>query len=138
MLSRRYLEIADIVHIGKEANDLELVQAGLVTDEDSVLSIYLPDPWEIVQKVMAEIPAERISRETGCMLRFAQYLRAGDRRPSIDRFPIFLKLAAKFAREVAQSGWVVAGSSDDMITVKHYIMSRELGRFWERSETPDV
>ena len=134
ILSRRYLEIADIVHIGKEANDLELVQAGLVTDEDSVLSIYLPDPWEIVQKVLAEIPAERICREIGCSLRFTQYLRAGNRRPSIDRFPIFLGLAAKFAREALQSAGIVQRPSDDVVAVRLYVRCRALGQLWSPRE----
>ena len=49
VLRRRPIPVLDVVHIGKESNDFELVQARLVGSEQEVLTTYEKDPWLYVQ-----------------------------------------------------------------------------------------
>ena len=60
VLNRRHIELIDVVHIGKETNELEMVQAGLVEGEEAVLLKYKRDPWEYVQPILSEMPARMV------------------------------------------------------------------------------
>ena len=128
LLSRRHIEIADVVHIGKEANDLELVQAGLVTDEESVLSVYFPDPWEIVQKVLADIPARVIIEKTGCSQSSAYNWKQGKGHPSGEYLPRLIEVAAGAARDSFRGAGYARIPADDMMAVRLYARYLDLGK----------
>jgi hypothetical protein len=103
LLGPRHIEVDSVVHIGKEANELELVQAGLVDEEERVLNVYERDLWEMVQPILEEIPAARIQKETGYSKREVHYLRKGVKRPSKKRLPKVAAMAAGWAREVLEN-----------------------------------
>lgn len=60
LLRRRLVEVTGVIHIGKEANELELVLAGLVGSEEEVTVRYERDPWEWLQPIVAEMPVRWI------------------------------------------------------------------------------
>ena len=99
VLGRRHIWVAEIVHVGKEANDIELVQVGLVQDEDEVLTTYVQDIRDILPEVLALIPARTIQEATGCSRREAFYLRKGKRRPRTRLLRRLIPLAGDFARD---------------------------------------
>ncbi len=105
LLSRRHIHVTDMVHIGKEANDLELVKAGMIEDEETVLTTYEPqgDLWETVQPVLAKMPAARVQEETGYSRREVYYLRKGKKRPAKKRLPKMTAMVAEWAREVLEN-----------------------------------
>jgi len=105
LLSRRHIHVTDVVHIGKEANDLELVKAGMIEDEEAVLTTYelQGDLWETVQPILAQMPAARIQEETGYSRREVYYIREGKKRPSNKRLPQVAAMAAGWAREVLEN-----------------------------------
>jgi hypothetical protein len=121
VLNRRQIEIIDVVHIGKETNELEMVQAGLVEGEEAVLLKYERDLWEYVQPILSEIPARMVQEETGYSRRMAYALKRGDRRPSEVRMADVLRFAAKHARErLTENGHINLPGEDEVI-VKLYI-----------------
>jgi len=69
LLQRMEIEVVGICHIGKEANELELVQAESILLEDEVLATYKPNARGSIQPVLQQMPASRIQNETGCSLR---------------------------------------------------------------------
>ena len=86
------------MHIGKESNDFELVQARLVGSEQEVLTTYEKDPWLYVQPVLVQMPTKLIVERTGYRRRMVDYFKRGEKRPSETRFPDALLAAAEFAR----------------------------------------
>jgi len=99
LLIRRHVQVLDVLHIGKEANAIDKVQAGLIDSEDEVLLTYERDLWDYLQPIIAEIPAARIQEETGYSRRMIYALRSGERRPSKERLEILLVLVAEHSRE---------------------------------------
>lgn len=104
LLSRRQIHVTEVVYIGKEANDLELVKAGMIEDEEAVLTTYEAqgDLWETIQPILAEVPAARVQEETGYSRREVYYLREGKKWPSKRRLPEVVPMAARWAREVLE------------------------------------
>lgn len=86
LLQPRHIEVLGFTHVGKEANALDLVEAGMVDGVDEVLSSYWPDLWIAVQQVLSQMPTSRIQSETGASLREIDYWKAGKPRPRGDRY----------------------------------------------------
>ena len=120
LLTRRRIQVLDVVHIGKEANDLELVQAGLVTSEQEVLTTYEQDPWLYLQPVLARIPTNQIVEKTGYSRRMANYLKTGEKGPSAKRFSHVLATAAEFARERLAEKNLPQIPDDDSAAIRLY------------------
>lgn len=121
VLNRRQIEIIDVVHIGKETNELEMVQAGLVEGEEAVLLKYERDLWEYVQPILSEMPARMVQEETGYSRRMVYALKRGDRRPSEVRMADVLRFAVAHAREcLSGAGYLILPEKDEMV-VKLYI-----------------
>jgi hypothetical protein len=99
LLSRRPIDIAGVIHIGKEANELELVQAGLIGTEDEVTLRYERDPWDLLQSIVAQLPVDAIMQATGYSQSMAYRLRRGERRPSRDGFAKLQDLATANSKE---------------------------------------
>ena len=113
VLRRRSIRVGGVLHIGKEANDLEEVQAGLVRDPSEVQTTYGRNLWDILRPIIAEMPAKRLQEEMGYGRAQAYYLRSGKRCPAKKRLPAVLACAAKFARErLSESGCDEAGEED--------------------------
>ncbi|MCL5429403.1 MAG: hypothetical protein M1347_06365 [Chloroflexi bacterium] len=66
--------------MGKEAKEFDLVQAGLIDDEEEMLTVYRRDPKELKPR-MTKMPVEEIMRITGRSRRMAYAIKAGKRRP---------------------------------------------------------
>ncbi len=107
LLSRRPVMVAEKRYIGKEANELEGVEAGLVDELEEVLTSYDRDTWDEVQRVLRTLPVERIMAETGYSRRHVFYLRAGKRRPTGDRGTHLLALCAltSVAEQSPEANW---------------------------------
>lgn len=85
LLSRRPIIATEKRYIGKEANELEWVEAGLVDELEEVLTVYERDSWEEVRAILATMPVARVIAETGYNRRQVYYLLNGQRRPSAER-----------------------------------------------------
>lgn len=71
-----------VLHIGKEANELELVQTGLISEEEEFLTVYEQDSWEKLQPIVAEMSVQEIREVTEYSRSMAYMIKSGDRRPS--------------------------------------------------------
>lgn len=120
MLFRRSIYVGDIVHIGKEANELELLDARLITDEDSILTIYRGDPWKYVQPVIADTPARVIIDKTGCSRRSAYNWKKGKGHPSGEYLRRLIEVAASAARDSWRSAGYARIPADDIMAVRLY------------------
>lgn len=73
------------MHIGKESNRLEAVEAGIEHDPDEVWTEYQDprcDPWwTLVLPVLRQMPIDRLVAATGLHRRSLFAIRAGERRP---------------------------------------------------------
>src|SRR3989442_726039 len=72
LLGRRAVIATRIVHIGKESNELEVVEAGAVHDVDEVLTEYQSpqrDPWAaLVRPTLQEFGARVVAERSGLSL----------------------------------------------------------------------
>jgi hypothetical protein len=91
--------VTDIRPIGKEANELELVEAGLIADKDEYLTEYRRNIRDFLPEILRLIPANSIQMELNCRRRYAYSLRNGERRPSTKLHPKAVHFAARFTRE---------------------------------------
>ncbi len=86
LLRRRVVQPAWITYIGKESNQLEEVERGLVHSRDAVLEEYLDpanDPWEnVVVPILKRIPAAELAQAADVSERTIKALRNRRRRPS--------------------------------------------------------
>ncbi len=99
LLSRRRMWVSDIVHIGKEPNDLEPIQAGLVSSEDEYLNTYEQDIRDMLPGVLKLIPVSQIMEATDCTRRMAFYWRSEKHKPRRRQRNSILPLAGRIARE---------------------------------------
>jgi hypothetical protein len=85
LMSRRPVQARTITHIGKEANLLEEIQAGLVGDEEQVLAEYIDvrrDPWtRLVLPVLREFSLRFVAGKTGLGVATIHELVAGRAKP---------------------------------------------------------
>jgi U3 small nucleolar RNA-associated protein 14 len=72
--------VKNVIHVGKEANEFELVQAGLVDVEENVLTTYERDLWEDLQLIVAKMSVEEIIQITGYSRRMAYMVMRGERK----------------------------------------------------------
>lgn len=100
LLCRRHVHVLDVLHIGKEANEIDKVQADLLDSEDDVLLTFERDLWEYIQSRLSELPISLIHERTGYSKRMIYALRRGERRPSKERLEILLVLVAERSREI--------------------------------------
>ena len=85
LLQRRHVRIDLIRYIGKESNNLEDVEAGLVHAVDNVYTEYTDprrDEWRTkIVPALKEIPLSVLQRKSGMSRRMLIYVRTGRRRP---------------------------------------------------------
>jgi hypothetical protein len=94
LLIRRKVKVAEVLHIGKEANEIDKVQAGLVDSEDEVLLTYEKDLWETMQPILAKLPTRLILDQTGYSRSMVYALKSGERRPSTQKLEILIALVS--------------------------------------------
>lgn len=121
VLSRRPIWVEGVKHIGKEANEYELVQAGLVEAEEEVLTTYLQDAWDLIPSILLRIPAQIIMHAAGCSKRAAYSYRKSQRKPREKTRKLLTQLAARFAREELRSSGESLIPEDDLQTIRHYL-----------------
>jgi hypothetical protein len=127
-LIRRHVQVVDVLHIGKEANEIDKVQAGLIDTEEEVLLTYERALWELIQPILCDLPIAQVIERTGYSRSMVYRLRRGEKRPSSDRFEILLVLIAEHSHErLAELGYK-DGPLDDRMAVFMY------GRFIQREE----
>jgi hypothetical protein len=126
-LIRRHVQVVDVLHIGKEANEIDRVQAGLVGSEEEVLLTYERDLWELIQPILKEIPVAQVIERTGYSRSMVYRLRRGEKRPSSDRLDILLVLVVERAREVFNELGYQDVPTDDRMAVVMYerLLQRE-------------
>jgi len=91
--------IKDNKPIGKEANELELIEAGLIMVEDENLTEYHRDIRDYLPEILRLTPAKSIQSELKCGRRFAYSLRNGERKPSKKRLAKVIQFGTGYARE---------------------------------------
>jgi hypothetical protein len=74
----------DIVVIGKEANELELVETGLVDELESVQTVYQQDRSEELREKLRGMPVKEAMALTRLSRRQVFYLRSGQRRVNLE------------------------------------------------------
>jgi len=82
LLAQQAIQVTNILHVGKEANEFDLVRAGLIRDEEEVLTVYKRDLWEEMKPIVMKMPVEEIMRMFGYSRRMAYAIKAGERRPA--------------------------------------------------------
>ena len=121
VLTRRHTEVIDVIHIGKETNELELVQAGLKMGPDDVQLKYDRDEWHYLKQIIGEIPIDEILEGTGYSPRMVYALRAGTRRPSSKQMKLIRKLATAYASEHLSLTGLDPSGLDDLGWVRMYL-----------------
>jgi hypothetical protein len=85
LLKRRHICIDQIKYIGKESNNLEAVDAGLIHSEQSVYTEYTDtrrDEWQTkTLPALKTLPLSRLIEESGLSRRALRDIRAGRSRP---------------------------------------------------------
>jgi len=99
LLGRRHVFVTEIKPIGKEANELELLEAGLIADEDEYLTEYPRDIRDFLPEILRLIPAKSIQSALKCGRSYAYALRNGQRKPGKSRQAKAIALAAQIARD---------------------------------------
>ena len=102
LLSPRHIDAFHIEQLGKEANRLEEVEAGLVHDQDEVYTVYRDqhrDPWKnLALPVLRAMPRPKLL-QAGILKESAlREVLAGRARPRADKRHRLTQLAVGFAR----------------------------------------
>ena len=100
LLERRRVVATGIRYIGKEANELDLIEAGLIPEDREFLTEYPRDIREYLPEILRLIPAKTLAKKLNICLRHAKYLRSGGRKPSPELLPKVIQLAAETARGI--------------------------------------
>jgi len=87
LLQRRHLVAGEVLYLGKEANELEAVEAGLVHDPDEVTNVYrdetADDHWErVVLPAIKRVTARELAAAAGVSTRTIKRIRNGRQKPS--------------------------------------------------------
>ncbi len=101
LLARRPVEVLTVTHIGKEANDLEDVEHGLVSALPEVLNRYDEgtDAWtRLVQPVLRAMPLAELAHRLHISERHAQRIRNGRSRVGPDARAALTRIAGDWAR----------------------------------------
>jgi hypothetical protein len=84
LLCRRPARASNLIYIGKEANELDEVEEGLVHDLGDVMTEYGPvdDPWTRVQlPIIRAVPTGKLAAAAGVDRKTVQRTKAGVTRP---------------------------------------------------------
>jgi hypothetical protein len=123
LLSRRPVQTLSITHIGKETNLLDEIQAGLIGDEEQVLTEYHDlqrNSWATIERPALQLlPAQTLASASGLPLRTVQYARAG-RQVRKQQRSVLTSTAASIAREVLQAAGITAPSGD-LASLRYYL-----------------
>jgi hypothetical protein len=106
LLYRRHVRIGEIVCIGKESNNLEEVDAGLIHSDESVYTTYPDqrrDAWERFWPKLKEFTLAHLMSETGLSRRMIQKARNGQGRPHPRNQALLFEAAKRFLVEHNQS-----------------------------------
>lgn len=99
LLQRRHICIDHVRYIGKESNQLEAVDAGLVHSEEAIYTEYVDkrrDEWQT--KILPELkrmPLAQLIRETGLSKRALLDIRAGRSRPHVKNQRLLIAILRK-------------------------------------------
>jgi hypothetical protein len=85
------LVVSGIRHVGKEGNELEAHQAGLLTEAERQLE-YHDSAFEDLIVDLRQIPTKTIADATGYNPRTVRRLKRGEFRPSWDRLQVLLSI----------------------------------------------
>ena len=85
--------------MGKEANEIEQIDAGMMETEAERLLVYDDGEWEAIQRVFKMVPTKDLQRMTGYSRSMVKYVKSGERRPRFDDRPRIVSIAATYARE---------------------------------------
>ncbi len=127
LLDPRPIRALSITHVGKETNLLDEIQAGLIGDEDEVLTEYRHldrDTWLAVElPALRLVSMTRLVTASGLPERTIQYARAG-RRPRPQQHNTLITACAAIARgELVARG--AAAPPDDLDCLRHFVRARE-------------
>jgi hypothetical protein len=126
LLRRRPVAALSITHVGKESNLLEEVQAGLVHDEDEVLTVYRDegrDPWPaLVHPLLVELPVRHVADSSGLSANVVEKLRGGHSKRNRPRVT---PVVADHAREQLRA-WGMTPPRGDLAACAAY--RQELSR----------
>lgn len=116
LLGRRTVRTAYLVHLGKEANKLEEVEAGLEHDADEGYTEY-DDPWRdpwraLVLPVLRRMPRKDLVAAVGMSERRLRDVMTGRARPRPDAKAALTRAAVEFAREELRRLGRVAPTDD--------------------------
>jgi hypothetical protein len=81
-MERRPVIVIKMRHVGKEANELERVDPGLVHELDEVLTVYERDRSGELREELRRMAVKEAIALTGLSRRQVHYLRSGQRKPS--------------------------------------------------------
>ncbi len=140
LLSRRRIWVSDIVHIGKEANDLELIRAGLISSEDEHLNTYEQDIRDVLPEVLKLIHWRQIVESTGSSRRTAFNWKSGKYRPRKRQLTRLIPLAGRCARDLLEAEGVQNVPSDDKQAIRrlaqHLKDNEAAAPFWPSPSQP--
>ncbi len=127
-LQRLVGSILDLTtHVGKEANQLEEVEAGIEHDSDGVGTVYADpqrDPWRAaVLPALKHIPAKRLVEETGLAMSTVKAARNGQTTPYAGNREALSNAAASFAREQLRERGVEP-PADDLTACAAFLISQ--------------
>jgi hypothetical protein len=101
LLQRRHVHVADIALIGKEANALDDVEAGVIADWDEVRNIYRDpahDGWRSAAAILSAIPRGEAAMRTGLSESAISRVRQGRQQPRWRTQAALVRAAAELAR----------------------------------------
>jgi hypothetical protein len=117
LLHRRPVNARLLIHVGKESNRLEEVQAGLTHDAEDVLTEYESAShggWRtLVHPVLCDMPVALAARESGVSRRGIEKLRANlQQRPHAKTMQAVTLAAAEYARSALVAANIQASPTD--------------------------
>ncbi len=105
--------------IGKEGNEIEQIDVGLIESEDDRMIVYDDGEWDAVQRVLTMVPTKDLQRTKGYSRSMAKYVKSGERRPRVNELSRIASIVATYARECLGSlGYDC--SADDWETIAVY------------------
>ncbi|HEV2087714.1 MAG TPA: hypothetical protein VGR21_05330 [Cryptosporangiaceae bacterium] len=130
LLHRRVVQETYIAHVGKEANKLEEVDAGLEQDPEAVYTEYLrpgQGPWQsTVLPVLKQISATQLAEATGLAVSTVKAARNGHTDPHGQNRQALVHAAAAFARErLREAG--IEPPVDNLAACAAYLLSAVKG-----------
>jgi hypothetical protein len=120
--------VTGIRPIGKEANELDLIEAGLIADEDEYLNEYPRDIRDLLPEILHLIPARSIQAGINCSPRYAYSLRNGERKPGKKWHGKVIALAAQIARDKLQElnePRIPANDEEAILRLVYWLRNRE-------------